>query len=155
MKIAVVQIRWTVRTGSKIKDTLKLLRLTKKNSCVLLENNPVYLGMLVKLKDFVTWGEVNNETLKSLIEKRGRIAGNKPLTLDYLNDKIKMDFNGLAEALEQNKLKLKDIPGVKTFFRLKPPIHGFERKGIKAQFSLGGALGYRGENINDLIRRML
>jgi len=69
MKIAVVQIRGTVRTGSKIKDTLKLLRLTKKNSCVLLENNPVYLGMLVKLKDFVTWGEVNNETLKSLIEK--------------------------------------------------------------------------------------
>lgn len=38
---------------------------------------------------------------------------------------------------------------------LKPPVGGFERKGVKMPFSKGGALGYRGKNIQDLIRRML
>ena len=44
---------------------------------------------------------------------------------------------------------------IKKFFLLHPPRGGFERKGIKAPFSKGGALGYRGLEINDLIKRML
>lgn len=43
----------------------------------------------------------------------------------------------------------------KPFFRLQPPRKGFERKGIKKPFAFGGALGYRGEKINDLLERML
>ncbi|MBN2141994.1 uL30 family ribosomal protein [Candidatus Woesearchaeota archaeon] len=43
----------------------------------------------------------------------------------------------------------------KKVFRLHPPRGGFERKGIKKPFSLGGALGYRGEKMNDLIQKML
>ena len=42
----------------------------------------------------------------------------------------------------------------RTFY-LNPPRKGFERKGIKVSFKAGGALGYRGEKINDLIQRML
>ena len=30
-----------------------------------------------------------------------------------------------------------------------------KRKGIKVAYSLGGALGYRGDKINDLIKKML
>jgi large subunit ribosomal protein L30 len=40
-------------------------------------------------------------------------------------------------------------------FRLNPPRKGYGRKGIKVAFSQSGALGYRGEKINDLIKRML
>ena len=47
------------------------------------------------------------------------------------------------------------MPGLKQFFKLNPPRSGFERKGIKVPFSLGGALGYRKNNINDLIKRMV
>ncbi len=43
----------------------------------------------------------------------------------------------------------------KLIFRLNPPRGGFERKGIKTPFSLGGALGNRGEKINDLIKKMI
>jgi len=43
----------------------------------------------------------------------------------------------------------------KKYYRLHPPRGGFERKGIKIPFSLGGALGKRKEKINDLIKRML
>ena len=50
----------------------------------------------------------------------------------------------------------KDNKGeLKKFFSLHPPRGGFERKGIKMPLSKGGALGYRGAKINDLIKRML
>ncbi|MFT4312777.1 MAG: uL30 family ribosomal protein [Candidatus Woesearchaeota archaeon] len=40
-------------------------------------------------------------------------------------------------------------------YRLSPPVKGFERKGIKVPFTKGGALGQRGDKINDLIKRMI
>ena len=44
---------------------------------------------------------------------------------------------------------------IKKFYRLDPPRKGFGRKGIKMAFSKGGALGYRAEKINDLVKRMM
>ena len=38
---------------------------------------------------------------------------------------------------------------------LAPPLKGYGRKGIKIPFSKGGALGYRGEKINELLQRMM
>lgn len=38
---------------------------------------------------------------------------------------------------------------------LHPPRGGFERKGIKMPFAKGGALGYRGKEINALLKRMI
>ena len=49
----------------------------------------------------------------------------------------------------------KDKKGRIKPFRLNPPRGGFERKGIKVSFNSGGALGYRGEKINSLIKKML
>lgn len=155
MKFAVIQVRGIINVDREFKDTLKFLKLVKKNSCVVVDASRNYLGMLVKLKDYITWGEINKETLKMLLEKRGRIVGNKPLTEAYLKDYTKMSFDEFTNNLFDSKIKLKDVPGLKTFFRLTPPRGGFDKKGIKKQYSLGGALGYRGEKINDLVRRML
>ncbi len=44
---------------------------------------------------------------------------------------------------------------IKKYFRLHPPRGGFERKGVKLPFTMGGALGNRGEKMNDLIKKML
>ena len=40
-------------------------------------------------------------------------------------------------------------------FRLNPPKKGYGRKGVKMPFSKGGALGDRGDKINDLLARMM
>ena len=48
-----------------------------------------------------------------------------------------------------------DKTRTKSFFRLNSPAKGYGRKGIKKPFSAGGALGYRGSKINDLIKRMM
>ncbi|AJF62554.1 MAG: 50S ribosomal protein L30P [archaeon GW2011_AR20] len=154
-KIAVLRIRGDLNVRRDKKDTLRLLRLFNKNYCVVLDNNQNYVGMIEKIKDYVTWGELNKETFELLLKERGRLAGNKRLTADYLKEKLKISFEDFTKDFFEGKKSFKDIPGLKQFFRLSPPIKGFERGGIKKPFSLGGALGYRKETINNLIERMI
>ncbi len=155
MKVAVIQVRGAIGMNRKVKDTLKFLKLYKKNGCVIVEPSDVIKGMLMKIKDYVTWGEVSEDVVKELLLKRGKIVGGKPLTDTYMKEKIKMDIAGFSKEFFSGKKKMKDVPGLKGYFRLHPPRKGFERGGIKKPFSLGGVLGYRKEHINDLIRRMI
>ncbi len=140
-KIAVILIRGLVGIKRQTKDTLKMLRLLRKNHCVVLDKNPSIIGMVVKCKDYVTYGEIDNETYKLLIEKRGEeYKGRVKDSKGKINYKKYLEYNG-------KKLK--------PYFRLSPPKGGFERKGIKKSYQIGGVLGYRGKKINDLIKRML
>ena len=125
-KIAVIRIRGPIKVGHKKNDTMTMLKIYRKNYCAVIDNTPSMAGMLKKVQSQVTWGEIDDLTLKELISKKGEKTKNK-------------------EGKED----------VKPYFRLNPPKGGFERKGIKVPYSIGGALGYRGKKINDLIRRML
>ncbi len=154
-KIAVIRIKGKIGLRHDIKETLNMLRLFNKHTCVIVDNNEHYIGMIKKVKDHVTLGEINQETFMLLLSKRGKVAGNKSLTEDYLKNKTNMSHDQFTKEFFSNEKRLKDIPGLKQFFRLKPPEKGFERGGIKKPFSLGGVLGYRKEKINDLIKRML
>jgi large subunit ribosomal protein L30 len=140
-KIVLILVRGLINVRTPIKNTLKMLRLTRKNHCVVLDNNPVNSGMIKKVKDYVTWGEISEETFKELVEKRGE---------EYLG----------PETCSKGKIKYRGFfshngKKYKKFFRLNPPRKGFGRKGIKIPFKVGGGLGYRGEKINDLIKRMI
>tara|TARA_Y100000034_G_scaffold131715_1_gene193070 strand:+ start:1718 stop:2188 length:471 start_codon:yes stop_codon:yes gene_type:complete len=154
-RVAVIRIRGSMGVRKEIKDTMSMLRLNNKNHCVVISNKPNQIGMLRKVKDYVTWGEIDKKTFKELLLKRGRIVGKKSLTEDYLKEKTKLSADDFVNEFFNFKKEVKDIIGVKPFFRLKPPIKGFERKGVKTPFSMGGALGYRKESINNLIIRML
>lgn len=60
------------------------------------------------------------------------------------------------ELLDKRSEEDTKNPGEKKkFFRLNSPKKGYAKKGIKKPFTMGGALGYRGDEINDLIKRML
>ena len=69
--IAAIRIRGLIGIRTKIEDTLKMLRLYKKNYCCVVPNNPIYSGMLKKAKDYITWGEIDDETFNLLVGKRG------------------------------------------------------------------------------------
>jgi len=153
--IAIIRLRGDRGLNQKVKDTLKMLRLFKKNSCVAVPNNKNYIGMLKVIKDYVTWGELDKKTFKLLLEKRGKLPGNKKLDEKYFKEKTKLSYDQFIEEFYTGKKKMKDVPGLKPVFRLNPPMLGFERKGIKKAFALGGALGYRKNKINDLIKRMI
>ncbi|RLF30819.1 MAG: 50S ribosomal protein L30, partial [Thermoplasmata archaeon] len=47
----------------------------------------------------------------------------------------------------------RELPDIKPVLRLNPPRKGYE--GVKRSFMEGGALGYRGKEINKLIKRMI
>lgn len=154
-KIAIIRVRGNINVRKQVKDTLKMLRLFNVNTCAVLNNTPSNIGMIKIAKDYITWGEIDKETFKLLLEKRGKLPGNKQLTEDYLKEKSKLSIEQFIEEFFNSKKSLKDIPGLKPFFKLHPPKGGFERKGIKFPFSMGGVLGYRKENINKLIKKML
>ena len=140
-QLAAVRIRGKTGVKSGISDTLDMLRLYKNNYCAVFPNNPIYAGMLMKAKDYITWGEIDNDTFKMLLDKRGEEF--KQRTSDTKN-KIKYE-NFITVSSKK----------LKKYFRLNAPRKGFERKGIKHTFQNGGALGYRGAAINELIKRML
>lgn len=154
-KIAVIRIRGSFGVRKEIKDTMSMLRLYNQNHCIIIDSSPNYIGMLKKVKDYVTWGEIDEKTFNELISRRGKIIANKSLTESYLKEKVNLSFEEFTKEFFNFKKNLKDIPGFKLYFKLKPPLKGFERKGIKVPYSMGGVLGYRKENINGLILRML
>ncbi|HEC89330.1 MAG TPA: 50S ribosomal protein L30 [Thermoplasmatales archaeon] len=154
MVYAVIRVRGTIHVKPKIKKTLQLLRLNRVNHCVLLDENKVNKGMLQVAKDYVTWGEINRDMLIKLLRNRGKLKGDKPLTDEYLKSSTSYkDISSLADAILEGKIKYKDIPDIKPLFRLHPPKKGYE--GIKRSYRNKGALGYRGEDINDLLERMV
>lgn len=154
MVFAVIRVRGTVNVKPDIKRTLKLLRLNRANHCVLLEENNMYKGMLQVTKDYTTWGEMDKETLSNLIKTRGSLTGDKSISDEYLNSATPYNsLEKLTQAIIDNKFNYKDVPDVKPLFRLNPPKKGYE--GIKRSFVNGGALGYRGKEINKLVQRML
>ena len=150
---AVVRIRGRVGVRKEVEDTLRMLRLRRVNNCVLVPENPSFKGMLEKAKDYITWGEINKETLVALLRKRLRLKGDKRVDEKILKEVT--DFNSFeefADALLEGKIRLKDFERLKPVFRLTPPSKGF--KSVKQHWPKGD-LGYRGEAINELLERMI
>lgn len=154
MAYSIIRLRGKLNINPKVKDTLKYLRLNQVNHCVVLPQNDTTKGMLNVAKDYVTWGEVDAETLAEAISTRGRLVGDKPVTDAVVA--AGTDFGSIADfaaAIVEGKAQYKDLEGVKPLLRLHPAKKGLE--GIKRSYQAGGALGYRGEAINDLVRRMI
>jgi len=150
---AVIRIRGRIGVRKEIEDTLKMLRLKKVNNCVLIPETESYKGMLQKAKDYITWGEIEKETLAEMLRKRLRLLGDKRVDEKVLKETT--GFNSLedfASALIEGKVRLKDFKKLKPVFRLTPPSKGF--KSIKQHWPKGD-LGYRGKEINELIKRMI
>jgi large subunit ribosomal protein L30 len=133
MMYAVVRIRGTINARRAVRDTLDMLNLKKVNTCTLIPDTPSYRGMLQQVKDYVTWGEVSEETVRRLLE-RARVE----------------DADGAQRQLADGaSLKAVCQPGI----GLHPPRKGY--RSIKKPFHMGGSAGYRGDHINQLIERML
>jgi large subunit ribosomal protein L30 len=151
---AAVRIRGLSDISQEVKDTLRMLRLTRSCHATLLDNRPAYNGMLRKSKDCLTWGEVSQETVVLLLKKRGKLAGDKKLTDEYVKELGYNSLEDLAEAIFKVNVEFSSLPEVKPLFRLRPPKKGFKGK-VKKSFAAGGELGYRGDAINDLLKRMV
>ena len=135
MTIAVIRIKGLTKIEAGMKETLFRNRLRRKYVCVLMQENAETDATLNKIRSFVAYGKINDETLKKLITIRAeRLAG------------IKLDHDKVFKEAKTGK-----IESAKPFFRLHPPIGGAN---TKIHFPKG-LLGDHGEEINKLIMRMI
>lgn len=140
---AVIRVRGSIGITRDLADTLMMLRLHRINHCVIVPKNQNYEGMLHKARNFITWGEIDREMLEKLVAKRGRFAGDKRVKdVSYAKELAHFILSG----------KTVKETGIKPVFRLSPPSKGY--KSTKALFPRG-SLGYRGEKINELLKRMI
>ncbi len=154
MTYAVIRIRGSPGVRGDIADTLSMLGLTRANHCVLIPAGEPYEGMLRKVKDRVTWGEVSHQTLAPLLKFMSRLEGDARLTDAYVKKHSEYSsISSLAKAIANGKADLRSVEGLKPVLRLHPPRQGYE--GVRRPFTLGGATGYRGEAINELLERMI
>ena len=110
--------------------------------------------MLYRVQNYVTWGEISKETAALLLNKRGRLAGGKKLTPESVEMLGYKSIDALADAIVNCKVDYQKLPNVQPVFKLRPPSKGYKGK-TKKSFIAGGETGYRGEKINDLIKRMI
>lgn len=151
--IVAIKIRGTISAPREVRETLQMLRLKRNNYAVIIDNSPAFLGMLKTAQNFITWGEITRDTAKMLIEKRGRLLGNKKLTDEYAKKVGYKSLDELVEAIYNCEAKYWKLPNIQPFFRLHPPTKGFKGN-IKKTYRMGGEAGYRGEKINELLKRM-
>ncbi len=153
--IAVVRVRGTVSAQKEARETLTLLHLDHTNHAILIDDRPSYKGMLQRVNSYVTWGEVSKETVLAMLEKRARLFGNKKLTPEYLEKLGFKNYAELADAIFTGKAEHGKLPFMAPLFKLHPPTKGYKGKTKKSFKSGGGEAGYRGEAINELVKRMI
>jgi large subunit ribosomal protein L30 len=154
MSFAVLRLRGKGDLRRDVKDTLRMLHLTRQNHCSIIPQDPTYVGMLRLVKDHITWGEIDAEVLARLLLKRGRQIGDRPIDDAFVkaHSKYKSIWD-LSQALAKGDARLADVAQLRPVIRLPPPRKGY--RGIKRGFNDGGDLGYRGKAINELLQRML
>ena len=114
MSYLVIRVRSDRGVTKKIRDTMSMLNLTKVNHAVLVPKTPAYEGMLQKAKDYVTWGEVDADTIETLINERGRMAGDKQVTdADVKSCSDHSTVKALSKAIASGEATTKDVEGMK------------------------------------------
>lgn len=129
--IAVVRVKGRVDVRGDIAETLERLRLKRVNNCVIIKPTGSYKGMINICNNYIAYGEIDEDILRSLLERNG---------IKESPERI------MREGLPQ-ELKSK-LP-----FRLHPPRHGY--RSTKRSVNQGGSIGYMGDGINQLIKRMI
>ena len=152
-----IRVRGTVNVNGRIQDTLRMLHLPRPNFATVVPKDESFDGMVHKVKDYVAYGEVDAPTLTQLLTQRGRVTGDKLVDDAFVKAATQNKFATVADfakAVADGKAKLSELgPDFKLYFRLHPPVGGYEP--IKRHYTVGGALGYRGKEINKLVKRML
>ena len=93
--ILVIRIRGMVEIPKKVQETLFRIRLRRKYAAVLLENTPENQKLLKKVRSYVAFGTINQETLTELIEKRGQA----------IDKEKKIDAKKIIEGMDKKSLE--------------------------------------------------
>ncbi|MCH7568263.1 MAG: uL30 family ribosomal protein [Nanoarchaeota archaeon] len=138
--ILIIRISGMIGIPRNIQETLFRMRLRRKYSAILLEDNNFNRKLLKRVRDYIAYGTIKKEILEKLIVLRGK----------SIEKGKSVDAKKIVDEIEKKSLEKQ---GLKPFFRLHPPRRGIESK---KHFGIGkGVLGDNKEKINELVERML
>ena len=133
--------------------TMTLLKLDKKYRATILPAKENTLGMLNKVKHYISWIGLDVDLAKDLLDKKGRKSGYKKITVEDLKELGFNSIDDLAAALTEGKATLSKLKPLKPWFALAPPRHGFKRS-TKKFYGQKGMLGLNAE-LGTIVRRMI
>ena len=149
----VVRIKGQVDVPHWAKTTLNLLKLEKKYRATIIPAKENTLGMLNKVKHYVSWIEVDATLAKELLDKKARKSGYKKITPEDLKEIGFNSIDDLASSLAEGKTSLSKLKPLKPWFALAPPRHGF-KKSTKKMYGQKGVLG-QNKDLGILVRNMI
>ncbi|MFB6158227.1 MAG: uL30 family ribosomal protein [Candidatus Nanohalobium sp.] len=76
--LVAVKVRGSIDASESISRTLQTLGLEKKNQARIMEDNESNRGMLRKAKDYIAYGEVDQETVEQLEAETGETVTLSP-----------------------------------------------------------------------------
>ena len=133
--------------------TMTLLKLDKKYRATILPAKDNTLGMLNKVKHYISWIGLDVDLAKDLLDKKGRKSGYKKITAEDLKELGFNSIDDLAAALTEGKATLSKLKPLKPWFALSPPRHGFKRS-TKKLYGQKGILRLNAE-LGTIVRRMI
>ncbi|MFB6182524.1 MAG: uL30 family ribosomal protein [Candidatus Nanohaloarchaea archaeon] len=68
--IAAIKVRGSLDAPKRVKQNLQNMNLEKKNQLVIYENKESIKGMMNKAKDYITYGEIDEETVEKIEDKK-------------------------------------------------------------------------------------
>lgn len=153
--IGIIRIRGYAATPWYIQETLELLRLPRRYNAMIYEDNPSIKGMLKLVEPYITWGELNEESTILLLARLEMKNGKGRISDDLIKTQLKVEgLNELVKKVMNGEIKIHKLDNYfKLPIRLHPPSGGFKGK-INRPFNAKGEFGYRGDKINELIKRM-
>ncbi|KAF6243177.1 50S ribosomal protein L30 [Nitrosopumilus sp. b1] len=149
----VVRIKGQVDVPYWAEHTLKLLKLEKRYRATIIPAKENTLGMLNKVKHYVSWQEVDTGLAKELLDKKARKSGYKKITSEDLGEIGFKSIDELATSLAEGKTSLTKLKPLKPWFALAPPRHGF-KKSTKRMSGQKGVLGQNNE-LATIVRNMI
>ena len=133
--------------------TMNLLKLEKKYRATIIPEKDNTIGMLRKIQHYVSWQEIDIETVKELLDKKARKSGYKKVTNEDITSIGFTSIDELATSLAEGKTSLSKLKPLKPWFALDPPRHGFKRS-TKKLYGQKGVLGYNKE-LSVIVKRMM
>lgn len=149
----VVRMSGQINVPHWAKNTLELLKLDKKFRATIIPAKDNTLGMLDKVKHYVSYQEANLDITKELLNKKGRKEGYKKITNEDVEKLGFKTLDDLAVSLNEGKVSLNKVKPLKPWFALAPPRRGFKRSTRKT-YGEGGILG-KNKDLIELVRNMI
>ncbi len=149
------------RIPKEIQLILAKFHLKELNNAIILFYNMENFKMVKLIESYVTWGYINKYLIEDLLRKRGSVTlgNNEPNELDNVAIENSLGRLGIVciediifELTKETK-NAKDVLNYLGYFKLEKNDDGFDKANIS--FEKGGAQGFRGDKINELLKKMI